>query len=77
MDNPKVRPEVLDFANKYDKFLIELEKLRKERAKHSSWDSDFEMMNWKFQKTIVNPMELSWQQLTDEEKTKILFVMFP
>jgi len=69
------RPEVDDFLNRYHKFITQLEIIRKERENRKENDPDLEMMNWRFIKTCINPMEEAWAKLTDKEKECLIPIL--
>jgi hypothetical protein len=71
----QTRSQVIeDFKTKYFKFLDTLKELSKRRFENP--EADMTMEIWRFQKIVVDPMEVSYQKLSDAEKQRFIEVIF-
>ncbi|MFA6971425.1 MAG: hypothetical protein WC208_08505 [Gallionella sp.] len=70
MDKKTVRKEVIDLQAKYRKFEESLAAMNKKRNEAQTAEelSNFEMLKWRFIKSVVEPLERAWAKLTPQEK---------
>jgi len=67
-ERPAIRKAVLEFATKLETFMNATRSLQQERNKTEDRTPQFEMVDWRYKKTIVAPMDEAWAGLTDKER---------
>lgn len=71
-EKSNARKEVIDFITKYKKFEDELKGMNESRNRfEDKADTDFEMMTWRFKKTVEIDVNKAWDRLTTREKEDI------
>lgn len=73
---PAKRKEVIEFLEKYERFIVKLKELNAEIFKRGEEDPDIETMKWRFIKTVEQPMDDAWKKLDMKEKEECLILIF-
>lgn len=63
-----IRAEVVDFREKHRKWLEQDKIMLEKRNKLKNLDADWAMLVWRFNKSVIQPLEDAWKKLTPKEK---------